>query len=154
MNQEEGLSSGHSSSVQFNSLNFFLSVFVHDLNVTVLFCKMALFVCLFIHNGTMLLVASAVTVWEKSFICSVWCFLKFILQEKSKKNREAPFLTQCSVCVYMKSERTLVQPFSLFHSLNASSTGWYVNFITIEMNQLKHLHLILIIKLQWRIVND
>ncbi len=105
---------GRSRSVQLKSVNFFCQWFVHDLNVLVQFCKTASFICLFIHNDTMFLVASAVAAWEKSFICLVWCFIKFMKQIKSEKNTEVPDLTQWEMCVYMKSERTAAVSCSVF----------------------------------------
>lgn len=34
----------------------------------------------------------------------MWCFIKITKQQKCERNREVPNLTQCAMCVYMKSK--------------------------------------------------
>ncbi len=94
--------SKHSNRCVFTSCTWCIGLYGR-LYVMVWFCKTALLISLFIHKSTMFLVAPAFTVWEKSFICWVWCFIKLIQLYKSEKNREVPYLTVCNVCLHEKS---------------------------------------------------
>lgn len=64
-------------------------------------------------NGTMLLLASAATVWEKSFIQSIF-WLTSYSGKSQRKLGKGQILTRCTMCVDMKSERMVVGSCSTF----------------------------------------